>query len=190
MKLNWYHFKEWVEIAKNIVEIIAILSAGIWAYYTFVLKDAPGLEKRVKTESELIWNDVRGTETCEAENKVAFENIGSVAFDISKVRVRGWIFSTITLEDKEIAKYLDVNAILAKETPFFERTFENKEGAFPMGWAPFLGHYPPGATWKHSFQFVMKPVLNNWVLFLVEIYEKGNDEEPLDATYQWELICG
>jgi hypothetical protein len=185
MKLN---IKTKTEIVKNIVETIAFVLAGGWALYTFVLKDRPILEHRTKVESDIVWNGAVNPDTCEGEFKVNFENMGTTAFDISRVRVRGWEFAAVPLDDIELAKYMDVNTI-ARETPFFERTYEVKEGDDSTNWTPFLGHYPPGTVWKQSFQFAMKRIPNKWALFMVEFYEKGKEDKAIDATYSWDALC-
>jgi hypothetical protein len=183
-------WKERVEIVKAIVEIVAIVLAGMWAYYTFGLKDAPALEKRIKLESELAWNGAKGTETCEAEHKVNFENIGSVPIDIAKIRIRAWLFPSIALKRNEQARYLDVNSVLAHTFPFFSKEYDGSNKTASVLWAPLLDHYPPGTAWKQSFQFVMKRVPDTWALYLVDIYEKGHEDKPFDSTYQWGPVCG
>jgi hypothetical protein len=190
MQLSWTKLKEFVDIIKATVEIIAIVLAGCWAYYTFGLKDKPALEKRIKIESELAWNGARGTATCEAEHEVNFENIGSVPIDIAKVRIRAWLFPSVTLKRDERARYLDVNSVLANTSPFFTEEYDANKTTSAVLWAPLLAHYPPGTAWKQSFQFAMKRAPESWALFLVEIYEKGHGDKPFDSTYQWGPVCG
>jgi hypothetical protein len=84
MKTGRSVIKDRAEIAKNIVEIIAICVAGAWAFYTFGLKDKPSLEHRTKVDSELVWNAAGVTGSCDASLNVSFENIGTTAFDVSR----------------------------------------------------------------------------------------------------------
>lgn len=189
MKRSRSVIKDRTEIAKNIVEIVALCIAGGWALYTFGLKDKPSLEHRTKVDSELVWKQASGTGTCEAQLNVTFENIGTTAFDISRVRVRGWEFPAIALEGEEVARYIDVNSIQAKVSTFFDKTYDQSTLSEDAIWAPFLGHYPPGVVWKHSFQFVMKQIPDKWALLMVQLYEQGNESTPIDATYSWESVC-
>lgn len=186
--VNWIRYKEKVEVLKNIVEVIAIIFAAVWTFYIFGLKDKPGLEFRANIASELIWNEVSGTEICEAEFKVIFQNIGVTTFNISKVYVYGWEFPEIMLESTEFFKYLDVNIIRREVPTFFDKTYDNRSIQEDISWVPFIGDYSPGATWQHSFQFVIKRLPKTWVLFMLRVFD--NNDILKDQTYQWELICG
>lgn len=181
--------KDWVEVVKNIAEILAICAAGLWAYYTFVVRDKPGLEHRIKIASEVNWDEVGGKDICGASYKVSLENIGTTAFNISKARLRAWQFPAIVLGEQESTKYVDVNDI-QKRSPFLESIYNSPSNNVIE--KPFLGHYPPGAVWTNSFDFIIKRDPNTWVLFMLEVYEKGDDNADAlaDATYSWDVICG
>ena len=40
----------WVELAKNVVQIFALLVAAGWAYDKYLRAEAPGLRERIKPE--------------------------------------------------------------------------------------------------------------------------------------------
>ena len=147
MKVNRFAIKESAEIAKKIVEIVAICVAGIWAYYTFGVKDKPALEHRTKVESELFWTEA-GTGICEVDFRVSFENIGTTAFNIAKVPLRAWEFPPIKLKDGDIAKYIDVNPITNEFAPFFEKTYDSSSLSEYPTWVPFFGSLSTRSCWE------------------------------------------
>jgi len=47
------NFEDRTELIKNWVEIVAIVLAGIWAFYTFVIKDAPSLHRAMDSNTSV-----------------------------------------------------------------------------------------------------------------------------------------
>lgn len=182
--------KIWSETLKNVVQVIAIIVAGYWTYHTFIQKESPALEPRASPSSSLDWNSVgRATDECEAVFRVDIENNGTASFDISKVQVRGWMFDRIKQTDKA-ATYLELTEVQGKEQPFFDKTYSYSATAKDANVSfPFVGHYPPGGKFGHSFVWIVSRVPIKWVFFRADFYTKRDESQPKWYTGQWGMVC-
>jgi hypothetical protein len=182
--------KVWSETFKNIAQIIAIILAGIWTYYTFIRKESPALEARADATSTLHWNAVGGTGECEAQFRVDIDNNGAAAFDISKIQVQGWIFDKIK-EPGKIATYLDLAQIQKKGNLIFDTTYsyDPKPRGSEVS-APFVGHYPPGKKFGHSFEWVFDQANNKWAFFRADFFVNGEERNAKWHTGAWGRVCG
>src|SRR3954468_21659186 len=68
---------KWVERVKAILEILAILIAGAWAFTLYWNYESPSNVMRADLEGKLSWAG-RSKDVCEADYEVAFKNIGRV----------------------------------------------------------------------------------------------------------------
>ncbi len=123
--------KRWIERLWTPVQILALLIAALWAYWIFVVKDAPSLEVRTTAGSSLTWRPSNTPGTCNTTFYVEFTNIGISSVEIRRVRIRGWRF-TEPEDNEEFAQYVDMSDVQKSDT-FFDRWFE--EG-------PFIRPYP------------------------------------------------
>ena len=179
------------ERIKNYVEIAAIVIGGIWALYTFVLKDKPSLALRRKATSSLEWKMTRDKNICDAAFNITLENTGSSTFRIKKAHLKAWICDELTLAPGQTAKYVDADNLKRSGIVFFEKTYlyTGNDDIENLG-KPFIGRYNEGAIWNESFEFLMKPDPKKIALFYITFYEADHEEEPFEWTYQWDYIGG
>jgi hypothetical protein len=190
--------KDNFERVKIIVEILAVLIGGWWAYDNFTKVTEPTLASRVKAESTLKWAKSTEPNYVNAEFYVTLENMGTSRFSIEKARLRGWIFADSCPSPKEVIKYRDVNGIISGNCPIFCKTFikpctKGKEENDPddnLVRPPFLGEYVENSVWSDNFEFTMKRNPTQHVLFLMEFYTNKNDKTPFEWTYHWTYIGG
>src|SRR6266550_3661602 len=76
-RTRWKHR---VEATKNSLEIIAILVAGGWALWMYVLKDRPTLKPRISVDVTLGWAEER--DRCIASATFAVQNTGSTDLQV------------------------------------------------------------------------------------------------------------
>jgi hypothetical protein len=117
------------------------------------------------------------------------ENIGTTAFNISKVQVSGLKFTTPALAGEESIKYLDVNVPLANTETVLEETYDEQSVARKKPIVPFVGHYPPKTAYTHTFQFVAKRDPAKWILLRIDFELKRQNEYAPDGTAWWGQIC-
>jgi hypothetical protein len=183
--------RENIERIKYIVEIVAILVGGWWAYNTFSKVTEPTLAIHGKTESTLDWEKPANKNYIHAEFYASLENTGTSSFTIKKARLRGWIFDDTPPAAGMIAKFRDVNQIAMCRQPFFDTTFTKRTGSNMVVGPPFLGVYVQNSLWTDNFEFVMmKSNLNRLVLFLMEYYQDVDDTIAYDYTYHWGYVGG
>ncbi len=181
--MNPQSAKDWSDSLKNYCQIAAIIVAGWWTYTSFIQKDAPGLEARGNATSDIYWTRI-GTSSndWELEFSVLLENKGTTSFDISKVRLRAWEFDFQTAKDH--ITFFDPERMQAGPT-FFDKTYEIKAGQV----LPFPAHYPPGASNRNAFVWLIKPDCTKRIYFEAEFYKTGKDEAPNWSTYWWGQEC-
>src|SRR5438477_8740795 len=90
-KTSW---SKMVEVVKTVLEIIAILVAGWWAYTRFRQGEAPSLMQRADLQGNLMWfKDSK--DACQAEYEVEFRNIGKVSIEVGRVRISAWTLTEL-----------------------------------------------------------------------------------------------
>lgn len=63
------------EIAKNVVEVLALIVAGLWAYTQFHETESPSLELRSFSNSKLTWFEISDPTYCAGELSISIKNI-------------------------------------------------------------------------------------------------------------------
>jgi hypothetical protein len=173
--------KTWTESVKNIVQILAIIIAGAWAYWTFGVQEEPSLEARARADSTITWFTPSKSENeCIAQFGPSLENVGASSFEISVVRLRGWIFER-QLKDGGIATYIDSEEVQAQD-PFFEKEFNN---------GPFIQRYPPTEKFSWTYEWIVSQEPDQLILFRIDF--RGTDDrgrEFATHTVKWAPICG
>ena len=180
--------KDITEIIKNLAQVIAILIAGIWTYYLFGQKEAPGLEPRADAVSSLLWQLTEDENFCRAVFNVKFVNNGNSSYDISKVHIRGWHFGSIKDSVSDLS-YFDIAEIQKTGEKIFDKVYENTESKIKGNvLLPFINHYSPGSSYNHSFEWEVKNIQNKWICFKIDFY-KDKEDKPEWTAASWDLIC-
>src|SRR5687768_9824386 len=121
-----------VAVTKNLVEILAILVAGCWAYKRFIETEAPAQKRNFVTAQDIAW-EVAEDGTCYAIVDVTFENISRGEIEIQKAVRRAWLVQVPPFSAP--ISYVDPDT-LANATPIDSMAYTS---------GPFVQRYPPGA---------------------------------------------
>jgi hypothetical protein len=139
------------EVVRNYFQIIAILVAAVWTIYVFYGKEAPLLERRLDIKRDLRFEDGLRPETCRAIFNVSFENSGVRAIDIKKLRIRAWRIPAVEVPMAN-ATYYDFTTDLTTAN-LITNKFYPDTGLAADEINPFIGHYPAGVGYSHSFEW-------------------------------------
>lgn len=177
--------KESSEVIKNAVEIVAVLAAGVWAFFTFVVKDRPTLESHVDVPTELVWR-FRGAD-CIADWNVNIKNIGSGSFEVSRLDVEMWMVDPQKLPRN---RFISVGTLRQAAIPGVEHlTFRE-----PLD--PLIGTYRPTSTRGHSFEWVFtKPAAPRVLVVTASAFERDHflwfprGEKLLQHFAEWSDMC-
>ncbi|SDK40614.1 hypothetical protein SAMN05192566_1245 [Methylophilus rhizosphaerae] len=88
--------KNFLEVVKYIVEILAILIAGAWAYSKYLKIEKP-LEIRTASTGFLNWSRLPAKDICLASLGVTIKNIGTLPFVVNKVVIESWSIDDASL---------------------------------------------------------------------------------------------
>lgn len=178
--------KDITEIVKNLAQVIAILIAGIWTYYTFGQKEAPDLEPRADVNGTLSWQNSGNNKSCNVIYNVVFKNNGNSSYNITKALIKGWIFEKKS-DSISYVKFLDVDEICNSDNEVFSRVFE-KGNADSGKLIPFMIRFTPGSSYNYSFEWDIKNYNDKWIMFRIEFFKDG-ESDPSWMTSSWDRIC-
>jgi hypothetical protein len=183
--MNLQSKKDLSEVIKNYAQIVAVVIAGIWTQHVFSQKESPNLEPRGSAHSEIKWIKENGPSEFTVLFNVTLENIGVTPFNISKIQVRGWEFSSDTKDGN--FTYYDYERITSAP-PFFDRIYQTKATTL----VPFPIHYSSGASFTNAFAWLLKirdEDCEKFVLFRADFYKEENEVGPAWTTYSWDQKC-
>jgi hypothetical protein len=170
-------FERTLAVTKDIVQILAILAAGIFAFFKFVVFDEPSLKKNINVSGELGW--LKRPEYCVAVLNIEVKNISKSNVEVKEVRGRAWLVDEPSPGQKDLSHY-DIRSMTNDNNAL--DPFTDTDG-------PLVQVYSPGQAFHHTFEWVVKRQANKNVLFAIKAF--GPDEEKLlDQQYQWDVICG
>lgn len=167
------------EIAKNVVEVLALIVAGFWAYTQFHENESPSLELRSFSESKLAWLEVSEPTYCAGELSINIKNIGKKSFDLQSAIIRIWLVDVPPLG--QAVSYIDSNDFQAKP-PVFEKRFSD---AVKL---PLLTHFPPGTEASYDFTFSFRFDKNNKKIAQFGFIGTGSGLEVQQS--RWDYLCG
>jgi hypothetical protein len=161
-----------IDTISKIVQVVAILIAGWWAYKTFFWSVKPGLDFRGGVDTALTWTK-SDTENCQGSLNVTVSNDGMSAFDVSKIVVRGWLYTSappaagskqvsIDVPTPDHPVLVDYKKIESNE-PFYTATYSRTHDGTGL-----IGHYPPGSKFNESWDWVFKKAKGQAVVFNVD----------------------
>jgi hypothetical protein len=200
----------WLVRIKNVVEILAILGAGIWALWTFGLKDAPVLTTRISIEDKMEWeapSDDSGI--CFGNYHVVLKNIGITPVSLVGATVGLYEFPVPRLNGRAamgiVPPPVTDNDALAMIGTGIKRNYVNDllqnrlkdqppklsstEGALED--QRMVGTYAAGESDRMTFTFLVKdpePGRTRDLMILMKVYSL-EDEEPWQY-WKWIDICG
>jgi hypothetical protein len=173
---------KWLEIAKTLAEIVAIVVAGSWAYTRYFAGEAPSLEERGVIESTLEWTSVE-EQRCTAAFGITIKNIGKRSFDVKQIKIAASLVPSPprTSGIVRLQPLLEANANLY---------LENKVSSGSL-----ILHYPPDVSAHDDYVFSVprdslgEPQL---ALFTFESVAITADGTPLRISlddYRWSANC-
>lgn len=176
--LDWWG---WLNKAKTLLEILAILIAGWWAYTRFIQGEAPSLATRGDIQGNLTWSS-HSKDTCQGDFEVEFKNIGKTPIIISKVRLSAWSFDEPVGSANDRVRFIEPLKIQR------ERLFEQEANDY------MAFRYGPDERVKHGFGFIVNRTPGKRILFMADVWghEEGGEQGP-DPTwiqYNWDWFCG
>lgn len=162
------------------------VAGAIWAISTFWLKDAPLLAVRVAGSSNLTWSAT--PDLCRAYFNVEFENNGTTAFSVSKVRIRAWLVDPPSLKSGGV--FLDVPSSLNNTTPFTNVVYSSdlqNEGAVPP---PLVATYHSGMQYKHRFEWDLPRTERRNFYVYVELFTPDSNSQKTKWYFSgWSQVC-
>lgn len=170
------------EVVKTLLEIVAILVAGWWAYTRFRQEEAPSLVQRADLLGNLMWySDSRNA--CQAEYEVEFHNIGKVSIEVGRVRISAWTLG----ESNDPGPTNEIRLLeplkMRSGLPLVEQTTDS-----------LVGIYAPDERSKNGFTFLVSRSLEKRVLFKIDLWRKEDVEkgisDPSWSEYRWDWVCG
>lgn len=165
----------WVERIKKIVEIFAIVIAGLWALKLYRETDVPAQEKRPAIQSGLQWTN-KSKEGCLAEYTVTFKNGGKTSIDLGRPTLRVWLASQ--LKPSESVEYFDPHKMMLGE-PQVKKELTNQE---------FADHYPPDVGDTVTMTTSVKRNPGQILMFELDFPQSDpNASHFLD--YRWGYAC-
>lgn len=166
-----------IELGKNIVEIVAILLAGIWAYSKYNEAEKPLLLVRNESSSVLDWYATPWPDKCLARFGMTVRNIGTMRFEVSRVKLRTWALELnspikdISLVDKSVFKW----------TKLEDRVYESDKTN------SLIGFYNSGEENHMSYNFVVKNKSPEQRMLAFELKAIGPSVNM--TQHRWSFIC-
>ena len=176
--MNSEKIKTISEIIKNVVEVLALIVAGLWAYAQFQETESPSLELRSFSESRLSWFGVANPKYCGGQFGVSIRNIGKKSFEIKSAILRVWLVDQHSF-DQEIS-YINPKDFRT-EKPFFEKQFSDVDEL------ALLTHFPPGGEAAFDFTFNFSPDKRNKRIALFSFFGSGSGLEIHQS--RWGYLC-
>ncbi len=167
--------KEWIGLVRGILEILAILVAGAWAYSRYVEADMPQLQPRMSATSYLSWYKGYTKNTCLASFSVHLKNIGKTPVSVTGARLRVWLADD---KDDGTAEYLDPNSLTAS-SPIFDKQLTAKRDS------ALISNYPLEIELQEDFTFKLKRAESRIALFSFSAETTGGTVEES----RWSYLC-
>ncbi len=149
--------KSVLELIKYIVEILAIIIAGMWAYSKYVEIEKP-MEIRSSSMSELQWYKTPNKDNCMGRLGITIKNIGTKPFRVNKVIVQAWLI------DKDVMshpfKFISIQKV--KKTLLDEQRFDIEHRT------SLIGTYAVDEENQNDFTYLMKSTQDSVAYFVMK----------------------
>jgi hypothetical protein len=185
-----------VDTINKLAQILALVVAGFWAYWSFWESVKPTLEYRVSATSELRWSNDSDQENCIGSLTIALENKGIKGFDLGSFNVRGWLYSSSSevaspkstdtsigrpVESHPVA--IDYSKITSGQT-FTDETYPNARMR-PV----LIAHYPSGTGYEETYDWVFKRVKGQGVVFVITFTPKDSSRNFIPVVRNTDAVC-
>jgi hypothetical protein len=173
-KGNLETVKGYLELVKYIVEIAAIVVAGLWAYSKYLEIERP-MELRISSVSDLEWYRTPNKDNCLGRLGVTIKNIGTKPFHIDKVDVRAWLVDKATIGKPFKLIFLEKE----KKALLDQQVYDSKQ------WTSLIGTYAVDEDNQIDFTYLMKKAEGSVAYFVVKATGKDIDIEES----RWGFVC-
>lgn len=181
-----------IDTISKLAQIAALAVAGWWAYDQFHRTVQPGLEFRGTVETNLDWTKSSDPKDCLANLDISIKNDGVSSFNVSKMLVRGWLFTSDkklqSANDRSIPKPtidrpvpVELDEIEQGE-PFYVREYTQEGDSLN-------GHYPPGVSFHESYNFVFHKARGQGVVFKVDVKTAENVTQFVPSAWVSDETC-
>lgn len=161
------------------------VSIAIFGVLKFLWYEKDAYEPRANVSSSLEWRPSNISNQCEAVFTVEVQNVGVSSFDVSGIHVRAWAFDSAVLNGPIAYLSLDQmktdKLLFDSADPKFNLQFERTN-------TPFTGHYPAGAKFFRSFQWLVARNAGSNTYFQIDFNTKDKDSQWFTAA--WSPTCG
>jgi hypothetical protein len=108
----------YLENAKNLFEILAIIATGVWALFVFALKEQPAYDKTIKVTGELRIDSVNilNSKFCQANLALDIKNLRPSSITIDTITINLWYFPVDSLPSDG---FLDIEKYKLTHKPFY-----------------------------------------------------------------------
>jgi hypothetical protein len=181
---------KWVYLdrAKAVAEIFAIIIGGLWAVKLYKETDVPAQEKRPSIQGDLKWTN-KSHDSCLAEYTVTFKNVGKTDIDLALPTLTVWIaYQLDEMTKSKPVEYFDPQKVMGSEH-ILQRPLTEDEFAF---------HYPPDVGDTVTMSVAVRQNPGQILMFSLNFPEgdpddlkdhkpKPNGKNWLD--YRWGYAC-
>lgn len=183
-----------IDTVSKVVQIAALAIAGWWAYKQFFMSVKPGLEFRGTVEANVDFNKSSDPGDCVASLDITIKNDGVSSFDVSRILVRGWLYTSDAKlsgpTDISIAKPTVTTPVfvqydrIEQEHPFYEHEYTDQDRADNL-----VGHYPQGISLHQASSWIFKKSKGQRVLFKVDVTTAGNVTQFVPSAWVTDDVC-
>ncbi|MEI6542010.1 MAG: hypothetical protein WCL60_00710 [Methylococcales bacterium] len=144
--------KEKSECMKNIMEIIAIILGGVWAFYHFSATEFAGLEPNVVVDTDFKWGKAIENNYCYGVLKLQISNAEDSRSTFKIVESKLQVFE---IDSDELKKnlFVDIKDITNGIPPIYNKTFQKCNVNDESCDTDFIGTYGPGKKRFEDFVF-------------------------------------
>ena len=187
------NFHRRVDTTNKLIQIVAVVIAGMWTWIVFARTSAPGLEPKLNLRSALSWSDTADNDVCAAAFHVWAKNEGQRAFEIHTIRV------TAQLVDlSNLPKLPDSGDPLPLDLKFADAhgRFLNI-GDTDIFRSDLLAHYSPGIEYNSEATFLFRRLKNRLIVFRAKLTGRESKNLPFavlqevsDDSWSSDQLCG
>lgn len=171
-----------IDRVKVILEILAILLAGVWAITLYWYYDAPSNVPRADLNGSLSWSK-HSKDVCEAEYIAEFKNIGRVSVEVGRARLSAFPMPRLDeLPADRVIKLIDPENAISGPPLIQEETKRLNK------------NYRPDERDEEGFTFIVKRSRGSLMLFKLDVWDKAHSEDvnakPTWRDFRWDWVCG
>jgi hypothetical protein len=173
--------KPWVELLRDVVQVLALLFAAWWAYDKFWKTEGAGLRERMKVEMSLDWTSAPEPTHCIGSFQVTLQNIGKSDIDFKSSRLRVWLVPFLRSDsDKPIR--ISSAELVRDVQPLYDETLNT------FSESAVLAIKRPDEKGSAIYDFLFKKEPHKIAVFHFDAIERASGHIAHADT--WDYVCG